>query len=105
MPEVTPTPLEAQAMAALRTVLDPELGINVVDLGLVYRISADAEHVRVDMTMTSPTCPLGEHLAAEAEATLRRALPHIPGVEVRLVWEPPWRPDMMSEDARTRLGW
>ncbi len=89
----------------LREVLDPELGINVVDLGLVYRVEADAGRLSVAMTMTSPACPLGEHLATQAEAAVRRAVPEIPEVRVELVWDPPWSPDLMSLDAKRRLGW
>ncbi|HLA79218.1 MAG TPA: metal-sulfur cluster assembly factor, partial [Vicinamibacteria bacterium] len=63
---------------ALREVIDPELGINIVDLGLVYRIEAEAGRLSVAMTMTSPACPLGEHLSAQAEAAVRRAAPEVP---------------------------
>lgn len=90
---------------ALREVIDPELGINVVDLGLVYRIEAEPDRLSVAMTMTTPACPLGEHLAAQAEAAVRRAAPQVAEVQVRLVWEPPWSPDLMSPDAKRRLGW
>ena len=97
--------LEARVRDALREVIDPELGINVVDLGLVYRIEAEPDRLSVAMTMTTPACPLGEHLAAQAEAAVRRAAPQVAEVQVRLVWEPPWSPDLMSPDAKRRLGW
>jgi metal-sulfur cluster biosynthetic enzyme len=94
-----------QIKDALRHVVDPELGINVVDLGLVYGVDARDDHVRVTMTMTTPACPLGESLAEQAEAAIRRNLQAVKSVSVDLVWDPPWRPAMMSEAARARLGW
>ena len=97
--------LVARVRDALREVIDPELGINVVDLGLVYRIEAEPDRLSVAMTMTTPACPLGEHLAAQAEAAIRLAAPQIAEVQVRLVWDPPWSPDLMSPDAKRRLGW
>lgn len=90
---------------ALRDVLDPELGIDVVSLGLVYAIETDDGNVRVRMTMTTPACPLGESLTAEAEATIWRRFPGARSVTVELVWEPEWRPSMMSAPVRDRLGW
>src|SRR3990167_4437258 len=94
-----------QVREALRDVLDPELGINVVDLGLVYAVDVQDGQVRVTMTMTSPACPLGESLTAEAEAAIRRSVPGVTAVTVELVWDPPWQPAMMSEATRTKLGW
>jgi metal-sulfur cluster biosynthetic enzyme len=90
---------------ALRSVLDPEIGINVVDLGLVYRVDVQDGAVRVTMTMTSPACPLGETLAEQAEAVIRQRVPGVTSVGVDLVWEPAWNPSMMSDDARRQLGW
>ncbi|OGK95823.1 MAG: hypothetical protein A3I14_06630 [Candidatus Rokubacteria bacterium RIFCSPLOWO2_02_FULL_73_56] len=94
-----------QVREALRDVLDPELGINVLDLGLVYAVDVQDGQVRVTMTMTSPACPLGESLTAEAEAAIRRSVPGVTAVTVELVWDPPWQPAMMSEATRTKLGW
>jgi metal-sulfur cluster biosynthetic enzyme len=93
-----------QVREALRLVIDPELGVNVVDLGLVYDVSIDDGSVRVSMTMTTPACPLGESLAEEAEAAIRQNVPGVTSASVDLVWEPPWRPSMMSDAARARLG-
>ncbi len=90
---------------ALRQVLDPELGIDVVDLGLVYEVAVRDRDVRVVMTMTSPACPLHGVLTAAAEAAIREHDPDVRRVEIEMVWEPPWSPDMMSEAARRRLGW
>ncbi|WP_126444314.1 metal-sulfur cluster assembly factor [Sulfuricystis multivorans] len=85
---------------ALREVIDPEVGINIVDLGLVYRIAFEDGVVVVEMTMTSPACPLGEMIADEVDEALRRHLPPNTPIDVRLVWEPPWTPEKMSEAAR-----
>lgn len=91
-------------MDALREVIDPELGLNVVDLGLVYDVELDEHGVRVRMTMTTPACPLGEQIVRDAE----QRLSELDGVEralVELVWEPPWGPECMSPLARSALGW
>jgi metal-sulfur cluster biosynthetic enzyme len=88
---------------ALRTVIDPELGVNIVDLGLVYRIEVEGPRVRVDMTMTSPACPMGDYLKALVDAAITGTVAGAQHVEVTLVWEPAWDPDMMSDAARRQL--
>ncbi len=90
---------------ALREVVDPEVGVNVVDLGLVYEVVVEGDAISVDLAMTSAACPLGSHLKGEAEAAIRRHLPAAGAVEVKLVNEPPWTPERMSEAARAALGW
>lgn len=90
---------------ALRKVVDPELGVNIVELGLVYGIRRDAGGVAVDITMTSPACPMGEGILAEAEFELAAVLPADTHLAVNLVWEPPWHPERMSPRAREVLGW
>lgn len=90
---------------ALRLVIDPEIGMNIVDLGLVYGTDVTDGHVRVTMTMTTPACPLGESLTAEAEAAIRHQVPGVTSVTVDLVWEPRWQPAMMSDAAKEQLGW
>lgn len=90
---------------ALREVIDPELGINIVDLGLVDKIDVDDECVHVRLTMTTPACPLGEYIVRDAERRLR-ATPQLGrAVHVELVWEPPWEPSRMSADAKRLLRW
>lgn len=89
---------------ALRAVIDPEIGMNVVDVGLVYRIEAGADAVRVEMTMTSPSCPMGEMIVDDAVAALQAAAPG-KQVQVDLVWSPPWEPSMMSDKARRHFDW
>jgi metal-sulfur cluster biosynthetic enzyme len=98
-------PRAARVRECLRQVNDPELGENVVDLGLVYQVSVEGERAEVVMTMTSPTCPLGELLASEARTAIRRGAPELEEVEVRIVLSPAWHAGLMSEAARRRLGW
>ena len=89
---------------ALRHVSDPEIGINVVDLGLVYAPDVQGVPARVTLTTTAPSCPLGEPLCREVGAAIRRG-PGVTSVSVDLVSEPPWQPSMMSDSARAQLGW
>lgn len=99
-------PLDTELIrAALRKVVDPEVGANIVDLGLIYRIELDGRQLLIDMTMTSPACPMGEMIVDDAYAELDRILPADCQPEIRLVWEPPWAPAMMSEKCRLSLGW
>jgi len=99
-----PEALRARVEAALREVIDPELGLNVVDLGLVYRIEVQGAAVEVDLTMTTAACPLGEQIQLDAQQRVA-AVPGVERAEVRLVWDPPWRPERMLPAARARLGW
>jgi metal-sulfur cluster biosynthetic enzyme len=96
---------EDDVRAALKMVEDPEAGMSVLDLGLVYGIALEPGKVCVDMTMTSPACPASEYIVDEAAAAIRAAAPEGTEVEVRLVWEPPWSPERMSEEAQQRFGW
>jgi metal-sulfur cluster biosynthetic enzyme len=89
---------------ALRQVLDPEIGVNIVDLGLVYRIEVDGARVLVAMTMTSPACPLADYLKDLVTSAIRDCVPDVADVDIVVEWEPPWDPDMMSDDARRQLG-
>ena len=89
---------EAQVLDVLKQVIDPELGINLVDLGLIYHVAIEGAGVRVKMTLTTPGCPMHDSLIAGAE----RALARIPGIiswDVELVWDPPWNPNMINPDA------
>jgi metal-sulfur cluster biosynthetic enzyme len=96
---------EEDIREALRSVQDPEAGMSIVDLGLVYSIRAEAGKVRVEMTMTSPACPAAPYLVDEATAAIRAIAPEGTEVQVELVWEPPWTPERMSADAQKRFGW
>lgn len=96
--------VRALVTEALREVVDPEIGLNVVDLGLVYAVDIDGGRVCVDLTMTTPACPLSEQIVRDAEERIR-GVDGVEAVEVRLVWEPAWGPERMSASARATLGW
>jgi metal-sulfur cluster biosynthetic enzyme len=99
----THPPTEDRVREALATVIDPELGFNLVDLGLIYSVEIDGPKVTVKMTLTTQGCPMHESLVWG----VRRAvlgLESVNEVEVQLVWDPPWQPAMMSEEVRERLG-
>jgi len=92
----------------LKKVFDPELFINIIDLGLVYVIDVQSRDdgksdVKIEMTMTSPMCPAAPQLIAGCKHVLSQ-LPDVHGVDVKVVMEPPWSPDKMTEDARDQLG-
>lgn len=92
-------------LAALREVIDPELGINIVDLGLVYGAQISDGGVSIKMTMTTPACPLHSYVERSVQEVMRMRLPELKSVTVDLVWEPPWNPTMMSTEAKHQLGW
>ena len=94
---------EHDVREALREVIDPEIGVNIVDLGLVYRVAVDHGDVFVTMTMTSPACPLRDYLQDLVESTVTARLPSARRVVVEIVTEPPWTEDMMSDAARRQL--
>ena len=96
---------EEDIKQALRTVEDPEAGMSVLDLGLVYGIEVEPGKVRVEMTMTSPACPAASYIVDEAAAAVRAAAPEGTDVDVQLVWDPPWTPERMSAEAQQRFGW
>ncbi|HTJ97688.1 MAG TPA: metal-sulfur cluster assembly factor [Rhodocyclaceae bacterium] len=89
----------------LKQVIDPEVGMNIIDLGLIYRVEMAGLAVCVDMTMTSPACPMGDILLEDVEKALQAGLPEGYTLNLQLVWEPIWSPDMMSEDARAHFNW
>lgn len=95
---------EESVRATLKTVMDPEIGINIVDLGLIYGLRVTPERIDVTMTMTTPTCPMGDLLMDDIEAALGRLAPQAE-VYLELVWEPPWSPEKMSPEARDHFGW
>jgi metal-sulfur cluster biosynthetic enzyme len=90
---------------ALRQVDDPEAGMNIVDLGLVYGIEIAESGVRVAMTMTTAACPMTEMIVEQVRGVVTAAVPAGTGVDVELVWDPPWTPDRMSGIAREHFGW
>src|SRR5436305_13669172 len=90
-------------LRALRTVKDPELGVNVVDLGLVYTVQSHDDQIDVEMTLTTPACPAGPEILRNAVAALEK-LDGVSKANVKLVMSPPWSPDRMSDAARDELG-
>jgi metal-sulfur cluster biosynthetic enzyme len=92
-----------EVVEALRQVEDPELGMDIVDLGLMYDVEIDDGKVKVIHTLTSMGCPVGP-MIQEQIAEVTRALPGVEDVEVELTWDPPWTPEKMSEDAKFILG-
>lgn len=89
----------------LKQVLDPEVGMNIVDLGLVYDVRPAAGRIEIDITMTTPSCPMGDMIVDEARGVVSAAVPLGTEVQVNLVWDPPWDAAMMSEHARKHFGW
>lgn len=94
---------EDQVKLALRRVKDPDLNLNILDLGLVYGIEVDGAKVKVDMTLTSPGCPSGPEIMSNAEQEIK-TLPGVENVEMNLVWMPFWTPERMEPRVRAYLG-
>ena len=96
--------LRDQVVDVLKTCYDPEIPVDIYELGLIYKVDVDdAGKVAVDMTLTSPACPVAGTLPPEVEAKISR-LDGVSNVRVDLVWDPPWNPDRMSEAAKLKLG-
>jgi len=101
----TPPPDPDILRNALTRVIDPEVGMNIVDLGLIYDIRVAAEGIEIDLTMTTPACPMSSMIADQVRDVVMAGVPAGTEVTVNLVWEPPWEPAMMSEYAREHFGW
>ena len=96
--------LDDRIVSALREVYDPEIPVNIYDLGLIYRIDCDDMGVvEIDMTLTAPGCPVAQTFPGTVEAAVQN-VEGVAAAEVELVWEPPWTPDRMSEAAKLELG-
>ena len=102
MPE-TATVTKDEVLEALKDVFDPEIPINVVDLGLVYGCEVEEGDVKVKMTLTFPGCGMGPYIAQQAEWRIAE-IDNVEDVEVEMVYEPPWTSDMISEDGKAQLG-
>ena len=96
-------PDEVAMLDALKQVIDPELMINVVDLGLVYSVEQAEDKVQVEMTLTSPACPAGPQIISQAKLALEK-LEGVKEANIKLVMTPPWSPDRMTDEARDQLG-
>lgn len=106
MAEATPNPvvIEAEVIEALRNVFDPEIPVNIYELGLIYEIKvSEAGAVAIRMTLTAPSCPAAQSLPGEVQ-TRAKEVPGVTDVSVDVVWEPPWDASRMSEAARLQLG-
>ena len=91
--------------AALKRVIDPEMAIDIVSLGLVYAVEESPRRIAVRITMTSAACPVTDAILADVDAELRHALGDGVDVDAEVVWEPPWVPERMSSRAREIMGW
>jgi FeS assembly SUF system protein len=100
----TPAQLESRAIEVLKTVFDPEIPVNIYELGLVYKVTADENGaMKILMTLTSPNCPVAESLPVDVKTKVE-AINGITEVDVEIVWEPTWTPEMMSDAAKLELG-
>jgi FeS assembly SUF system protein len=104
-PETEKDPvLEQAVLEALRTVYDPEIPVNLVELGLIYDLNVRRDgKVSIEMTLTTPACPVAGNLPGEVEQTVR-AVEGVRDVAVELVWTPPWSPELMTDEAKLELG-
>ena len=95
--------LQDAVIEALKEIYDPEIPVNIYDLGLIYGVEINGGHALVTMTLTTPHCPVAESMPGEVELRVG-AVPGIGDAEVNLVWDPPWGPDKMTDEARLELG-
>lgn len=102
--EITPFQLESKVISVLRTIYDPEIPVNIYDLGLIYDIKITAENeIVVLMTLTAPACPVAGSLVAEVEIRIKE-IPEVKDAKVLLTFDPPWDPSLLSEEAKLTLG-
>ena len=104
MTELTAAPTEDEVMEALSNVIDPELGLDFVELGLIYGVEITGGDVRVTFTLTTPGCPIGPQVNEQIEEFVGE-VDGVKTVESEMVFAPPWSPEMMSEDAKFALGY
>lgn len=99
-----PLSLEGQVQAALRTVYDPEIPVDIYELGLIYELKIEPSgQINIKMTLTAPSCPEAMSIPARVESAVR-TVPGVTDAKVELVWEPPWNPNLMSDAAKLQLG-
>lgn len=98
-------PLYENVITAIKQVYDPEIPVNVYDLGLIYELNIDKEHkVYIKMTFTAPNCPMADQVIAEVQHSVEDT-PGVTGCAIELVWEPAWNTSLLSDEARIALGW
>ena len=93
---------EEKVLEALRTIQDPEIPVDIVNLGLIYNVEVSGKNVHLRMTLTTPGCGMGKTIAKQAEGAVKSL--GVKNVLVEIVWDPPWNPDMMSDEAKERMG-
>lgn len=104
-PYTGPEELRQPVLAALHRVVDPEVAMTIVDVGLVYGVTVSEQRLHVLLTMTSAACPVADVIVDDIGTELDRVAPEGMAVDVELVWEPPWTPERMSPRAKARMGW
>ena len=104
-PYAGPEALRQPLLAALHRVVDPEVALSIVDMGLVYGVTVTPGRLHVLLTMTSAACPVADVILDDIDATLEAVVPPDMDVDVELVWEPPWTPERMSASAKAFMGW
>lgn len=97
-------PTKGEVLDALARVIDPEIGLNIVDVGLIYRVECHDESIEIDFTLTSPGCPLAGTITEDIHREVSSAT-GVEDIQTNLVWNPPWSLDFMSEEARLQLGY
>lgn len=103
-PVVSEHPLSAAIVEMLKTIYDPEIPVNIYELGLIYRVTInEANHVQIQMTLTTPGCPVAQTFPDHIRQTIE-GVEGVSGVEVEIVWDPPWTQDNMTEEAKLMLG-
>lgn len=102
--DATP-PTKDEVLDSLMFVIDPEVGINIVDLGLVYDVAIAGTAVHIEMTLTTPGCPLHATIEAAVHRTLETRHPQLSDINLELVWDPPWDTDMITASGKSQLGW
>jgi len=101
--DVDDSTLAANVIEALREIYDPEIPVNIYDMGLIYKVQIEAGKAEIDMTLTTPGCPVAQSFPGMVESTIKK-VPGIKEAKVLLVWDPPWTQENLSEEARLQLG-
>lgn len=96
-------PTETEVIDVLKNVYDPEIGVNVVDLGLIYEVDVNQDVVNVNMTLTAPGCPMHDMISRTAEMAIE-TLEGVKEAHVSMIWDPPWTPDRITDEGRRLLG-
>lgn len=104
MSQNTSSVLDPDILNCLQEVLDPEIGLSIVDLGLVYQAARTPDGIDVALTLTTRACPLGELIVGQARECLARRFQDVPRMDVKLVWEPIWNPDLITDKGLEHLG-